>query len=329
MTSAPKKTSKGRSGAYKSRIEETKKRPSLSDAAPSPLTPQPAFAPGLYLVATPIGNLSDISLRALDMLRSADHLYCEDTRTTRILLSAHGIAAKGRLFAYHEHNAARMRPHILGKLSQNAVLALLSDAGTPLISDPGYKLVEEALAAGHDVIPLPGPSAPIAALIASGLPTDRFFFGGFLPAKSSARRRELQELAFLPATLIFFESARRLPALLTDMADILGPRRAAVGREITKRFEEFRRDSLAELALTYAAETPRGEITLIVGPPETASQGNAISGGKTEETDIAAALTEALAQMSLRDAVQHVTRTHKLPRAEVYAHALRLKKERS
>jgi 16S rRNA (cytidine1402-2'-O)-methyltransferase len=224
------------------------------------------LTPALYLVATPIGNLGDITLRALETLAAADVLACEDTRVTRILLERYGI--RQRPLAYHEHNAAEAGPKLLAALADGKSVALVSDAGTPLVSDPGFRLVEQVLQAGFRVIPIPGPSAVLAALTASGLPSDTFLFAGFLPVKDGPRRSRLEELKAVPATLIFFESPRRLSNTLVAMVEVYGARPAAVGRELTKTFEEMRTGSLAELAQFYAAaDTPRGEIVICVGPP--------------------------------------------------------------
>lgn len=222
--------------------------------------------PALYLVATPIGNLADVTLRALETLAAADVVACEDTRVTRILLDRYAI--RQRPFAYHEHNAAEAGPRLLGALAEGKSVALVSDAGTPLVSDPGFRLVEKALEAGHRVIPIPGPSAVLAALIASGLPSDTFLFAGFLPVKDGARRTRLRELKAVPATLVFFESPRRLDESLAAMRDELGDRAAAVCREMTKTFEEIRRGSLSALSQGYAGEaTPKGEVVVCVAPP--------------------------------------------------------------
>jgi len=223
--------------------------------------------PALYLVATPIGNLGDITLRALETIAAADVLACEDTRVTRVLLDRYGI--RRRSMPYHEHNAEEAGPRLVEALLAGQSVALVSDAGTPLVSDPGYRLVERALEAGIRVVPLPGPSSVLAALAASGLPSDTFLFAGFLPVKDGQRRSRLEELKSVPATLVFFESPRRLADTLVAMADILGdPRRAAVARELTKAFEEFRRGTLAELAEQYRdAPTPKGEVVVCVGPP--------------------------------------------------------------
>ena len=278
-------------------------------------------ASGLYLVATPIGNLADISLRALDLLSKADVIACEDTRVTRRLLSAHGVHARrgARLTTYHEHNAERVRPWLIEQMKYGKVVVLVADAGTPLISDPGYKLVEAATAAGQTVTAVPGASAALAALLVSGLPSDRFFFAGFLPVKTSARRKFLAELAPVPATLIVFESARRLAASLADMAATLGPRPAAVARELTKMHEEVRRDPLDILAAHYrAAGSPRGEVVIVIGPP-------AEKTAQIDTDDLDARLRQALAKTSLRDAVAMVTAATGLSRQRVYARALELR----
>jgi 16S rRNA (cytidine1402-2'-O)-methyltransferase len=274
---------------------------------------------GIAIVATPIGNAADITLRALDVLRSVDAILCEDTRVSAKLLARHGI--RRPLLAYHEHNAERMRPQILARLRRGESLALISDAGQPLISDPGFKLVRAALAEGLPVTALPGPSAALTALVLSGLPTDRFFFAGFLPPKAAQRRRALAELAAVPGSLIFFEAAQRLPASLSDMAVVLGSRPAAVARELTKLFEEVRRAKLGELAAHYAeAGPPRGEVTIVVAPPE--------SPAAPSESALDEALTEALAARSLRDAVDAVAAALGLPRRQVYARALALPSRR-
>lgn len=227
--------------------------------------------PALYLVATPIGNLGDITLRALHTLAGADVLACEDTRVTRNLLSRYGI--RQRPVSYHEHNAAEAGPGLLAAVAAGKSVALVSDAGTPLVSDPGYRLVGEAIEAGLRVVPIPGASAPLAALTASGLPSDAFLFAGFLPVRDGQRKQRLEALKLVPATLIFFESPRRLDEALAAMAEVLGDRPAVVGRELTKAFEEFRRGSLAELAAHYAgADTPKGEVVVCVGPPPDENQ---------------------------------------------------------
>ena len=223
--------------------------------------------PALYLVATPIGNLMDVTLRALETLAAADIVACEDTRVTRILLERYGI--RQRTTAYHEHNANEAGPRLINALSSGKSVALVSDAGTPLVSDPGFRLVAHALEAGIRVVPIPGPSAVLAALTASGLPSDAFLFAGFLPVKDGQRRSRLEAFKAVPATLIFFELPRRVGESLAAMAGVLGEMRpAAIGRELTKAFEEMRNGSLGELAAHYQdAETPRGEIVICVGPP--------------------------------------------------------------
>lgn len=277
-------------------------------------------APGLYLVATPIGNARDITLRALDLLASVDLVACEDTRMTARLLGLHGITAT--LTAYHDHNAARARPALLARLMDGASVALVSDAGTPLISDPGYRLVHDAREAGIAVTTAPGPSAPVAALTISGLPTDRFYFAGFLPPKRAARRRALEKLAGVDATLLVFESARRLAAALADMADILGPRPAVVTREITKMFEEARRGTLDVLADHYGeAGPPKGEIVIVIGPPDA-------NAGALDDDAVDALLKAALAGHSLRDAAAQVAADTGLPRRRLYSRALELSKGR-
>jgi 16S rRNA (cytidine1402-2'-O)-methyltransferase len=278
----------------------------------------PALAPGLYLVATPIGNLRDTTLRALEILSGCDVIACEDTRVTRKLIDHFGISTP--LIPYHDHNAETARPRILDKLAAGGSVALVSDAGTPLISDPGYKLARAARVAGHAVTAAPGASAVLTALAVAGLPTDRFFFEGFLPAKEAARRTRIAELARVPATLVLFESGPRLAATLGDLAAGLGAREAAVCRELTKLHEEVRRGALAELADAYAsgAET-RGEMVLVVAPPAAAGQPSA-----AEIDDL---LHAALARVSLKDAVAEVAAATGEPRRTVYARALALAKE--
>jgi len=267
------------------------------------------------VVATPIGNLGDITLRALEALKDADAIACEDTRTTAKLLARHGI--RRPTTPYHDHNAQKARPVLLARLQKGEAIALVSDAGTPLVADPGYKLVTEAIEAGIAVDFLPGPSAPIAALVLSGLPTDRFLFAGFLPPKAAARKTTLQEFASLRASLIFFESPQRLAASLADMASVLGDRPAAVARELTKLYEEIRRGTLAGLAAHYeAAGAPKGEIVVVVGPP--------LEQAAPSEADIDTLLRTALKRESLRDAVAAVAEATGEPRRAVYARALAL-----
>jgi 16S rRNA (cytidine1402-2'-O)-methyltransferase len=273
------------------------------------------LAPGLYIVATPIGNLADISLRALAVLARAAHICCEDTRHSLKLLTVYAI--NGRLTAYHEHNAARERPKILKWLAEGAAVALISDAGTPLIADPGYKLVRAAVEAGHTVHTVPGPSAAIAALSVSGLPTDAFHFAGFLPPRETARRKRLEELASIPATLVLYETAQRLPAALTDLAAVMGGREIVIAREMTKRFEEIIRGTLP-LALADGGEAIKGEMVILIAPA-----GEKQHAGE----DIRSAVALAMKSMSLRDAVDEVARTLRVPRRVVYGLALELKAE--
>jgi 16S rRNA (cytidine1402-2'-O)-methyltransferase len=277
----------------------------------------PPAPPGLHLVATPIGNLGDVSLRALETLAGCDVIACEDSRVTHRLAERYGIRTP--LTPYHEHNAQEARPKLLARLAAGEAMALVSDAGTPLISDPGFKLVRAAAQAGHAVTALPGPSALLAALTLSGLPTDRFFFEGFLPPKQSARQKRIAALQSIPATLVLFESGPRLADALADLAAGLGPRAAAVCRELTKLHEEVRRSDLASLAQTYAdgAET-RGEIVVVVAPPDD-------DGVQTSDVD--ALLRQALARISLKDAVGEVALATGRPRREVYQRALLLTKD--
>ena len=272
-------------------------------------------APGLHVVATPIGNRGDITLRAIETLRGADLIACEDTRVTGPFLAGLGVAAP--LIAYHDHNAERVRPTIMARLGQGAVVAIVSDAGTPLVSDPGYRLVQECIAAGIAVTALPGASAPLAALVVSGLPTDRFLFAGFPPPKGGARRTMLAGLASVPATLVFFEGPSRLADSLADMAQILGDRPAAVARELTKLYEEVRRGPLSTLAAHYRdTGPPRGEIVVVVGPPADAvpEDDDAVDGH----------LRAALRTMRVKDAATAVAAATGRPKREVYARALAL-----
>jgi 16S rRNA (cytidine1402-2'-O)-methyltransferase len=275
---------------------------------------------GLHVVATPIGNLRDISFRALATLAAADAVLAEDTRVTKTLLAHYGISTP--LVAYHEHNAAVVRPHLLARLQAGASLALVSDAGTPLVSDPGFKLVADAVEAGIDVYSVPGASAVLAALVVAGLPTDRFFFEGFLPHKSAARRQRIAELATIPGTLVFFESARRVAECCADLAAVLGNRPAALARELTKHFETVRRAPLEELAATLATEDPpKGEIVLLVGAPEAGAQVAGID-------DLDARLRKALETLSVKDAASVVAGETGQPRRRVYARAVELAAER-
>lgn len=277
--------------------------------------PPGAVAPGLYVVSTPIGNLRDITLRALDVLGGVEEVLAEDTRVASKLLSAYGI--KARLSPYHDHNGAERRPGLVARLAEGARIALVSDAGTPLVSDPGWKLVREALEAGVKVFPVPGASALLAGLVAAGLPSDRFMFAGFLPPKQGARKSEIEALRAVPATLVFYESGPRLAEALADLAAVLGDREAAVSRELTKLFEETRRGTLAELAVHYAeAGPPKGEIVLLVGPPTEQA---------ASAEDLDAALKVALAEMPTKAAAAAVSEALGLPKREVYQRALQLK----
>jgi 16S rRNA (cytidine1402-2'-O)-methyltransferase len=273
--------------------------------------------PGLHIVATPIGNLRDVSLRALATLAAADAVIAEDTRVTKVLLAHYGISTP--LIAYHEHNAAVVRPHLLARLASGAALALVSDAGTPLVSDPGFKLVSEALAQGGPVTAVPGASAVLAALVVAGLPTDRFFFEGFLPQKQAARRARIAELAAIPGTIVFFESPRRLANMLADLAAVVGARQGAIARELTKHFETVRRGSLPELANALAAEEPpKGEIVVLVAPPVDNEA------AETSDAMIDAKLREAMRTLSVKDAASVVAAETGQKRRKVYARAIAL-----
>jgi 16S rRNA (cytidine1402-2'-O)-methyltransferase len=277
----------------------------------------PKAASGLYLVATPIGNLGDITLRALETLASVDIVACEDTRITRRLMDRYSI--KATLKPYHEHNATQARPKMLEQLAQGASIALVSDAGTPLISDPGFKLVREVCAAGHSVIALPGPSSVLTALSVAALPTDRFFFEGFLPSKQMARRTRLAELARIDATLVMFESGGRVQETLHDLADVMGERDAAICRELTKLHEEVRRQKISELASTADGLETRGEFVLVVGPP--AADADVMNDAALDEI-----LRSSLTDGSVKDAVAHAVEVSGRPRREIYARALALTK---
>jgi 16S rRNA (cytidine1402-2'-O)-methyltransferase len=278
-------------------------------------TNQGDLAAGLYILATPIGNARDISLRALETLKACDAIAAEDTRVTSKLLAIHGISKP--LLTYNDHNGAEMRPKILARLEQGQAVVLVSDAGTPLVSDPGYKLVREVVAAGLCVTALPGPSAVLVGLTLSGLPSDRFLFAGFLSAKAGERKSVLEELKGIRTTLIFFESAQRLPESLAAMTEVLGDRPAAVARELTKLHEEVRRGTLSELAAHYEKHgAPKGEVTLVVGPPLDAAPDTA---------RIDAALQSALAFMPVKAAAEMIAGLTGSSRKEIYARALELK----
>lgn len=275
------------------------------------------LAPGLYLIATPIGAARDITLRALDILASADILVAEDTRSLRHLLGIHGIALEGRsLWAYHDHNGARMRPRILAALEEGKTVAYASEAGTPMVSDPGYDLARDVIAKGYDLISAPGPSAVLTALTLAGLPTDRFLFAGFLPSTSGRRKQVLKEIAEVPATLVFYESPRRVFEMLEDAVEILGgDRPAAVCRELTKKFEETRRGSLADLAREFSQTPPKGEIVVVI---------DRFRSGNVSDLDLDSALRNALATLSVRDATDAVVADLGLPKRQVYQRALSL-----
>ncbi|QUS34827.1 16S rRNA (cytidine(1402)-2'-O)-methyltransferase [Falsirhodobacter algicola] len=275
-----------------------------------------ALAPGLHFVATPIGAARDITLRALDILRDADVLAAEDTRTLRHLMEIHGIALNGRpLVAYHDHNGDAAGPRLIRALEEGRTVAYASEAGTPLVSDPGFELGRAAIAAGLPVLTAPGPSAVLAALTVSGLPSDRFLFAGFLPSTTAARQKALREVAGVQATLIFYESPKRLAASLRDMAEVMGPRAAVICRELTKRFEETVRGPLPELAAAYADQTVKGEIVVLIdrAAPQAAT-----------EADVEAALRTALQSASVKDAAADVAARLNLPKRDVYQMALRL-----
>jgi 16S rRNA (cytidine1402-2'-O)-methyltransferase len=272
------------------------------------------LSPGLYIVATPIGNLSDLSPRAADTLARADLIAVEDSRVTAKLL--HHIGARRPMLAYHDHNADRVRPELIARMREEAV-ALVSDAGTPLISDPGFKLVREARTAGVSVTTIPGPCAAVAALTLAGLPTDRFLFLGFLPARAGAKATAIAEVAAVRATLVLYESGPRLSATLRALAERLGDRDAAVAREISKKFEETTSGTLAELAERYADAPPKGEIVIVVAPPGEAAP--------ADEADLDSALREAMERLSPSRAAAEVAETLGVPRRQAYERALKLK----
>ena len=291
-----------------------------ANASKPPTGRRPAVAvAGLYLVATPIGNAADITLRALDLLAQADVIACEDTRVTAKLLAIYGISRP--LVRYDEHTARTGGPALIERVAHGERVALVSDAGTPLVSDPGSRLVRDCIDAGLPVIAIPGASAPLTALCVSGLPAGRFLFAGFLAPRSTARRRELEDLATVAATLVLLESPKRLAASLADMADVLGPRDAAVARELTKLFEEVRRGTLPDLAEHYRqAGSPKGEVTIVVAPPPPPPP--------LAEADVDRLLGEALRRLSPRDAATSVAEATGLPRRKLYARATALKHER-
>ena len=304
------------SSIYGSEAEAGSSTRSFSISGHILVAPKPV--PGLHLVATPIGNLGDITLRALETLAGVDLIACEDTRITRRLTERYAISAQ--LAPYHEHNAASARPKILQRLAQGASVALVSDAGTPLISDPGFKLVREACTAGHAVIAVPGPSSVLTALAVAALPTDRFFFEGFLPSKETARRARLTELCKIDATLVVFESGNRVQDSLRDLADIMGERDAAICRELTKLHEDIKRAPLSELARTADTLETRGEFVLVIGPP--AEEAKIMAEGDLDDL-----LRSSLQRDSVKDAVAHAVELSGRPRRAVYARALELAKQ--
>ncbi|MDO7568545.1 MAG: 16S rRNA (cytidine(1402)-2'-O)-methyltransferase [Paracoccaceae bacterium] len=277
--------------------------------------------PGLHFIATPIGAARDITLRALDILAGSDVLAAEDTRTLRHLMEIHGVALNGRpIWAYHDHNGEAVRPRILAALAEGKSVAYASEAGTPLVADPGYQLSKAAIAAGHVVLAAPGPSAVLAALTVSGLPSDKFMFVGFPPNTSAARLSFLSEMAQIPATLVFYESPKRLSKLLTDMVSSLGEeRRAVVCRELTKKFEETTRGTLGELVAVFDSVAIKGEIVVLVDRDHKA---------KADPITVETALRSALAQMSVKDAAAMVAESLALPRRDVYQVALNIVKDR-
>jgi 16S rRNA (cytidine1402-2'-O)-methyltransferase len=280
----------------------------------------PKVAAGLFLVATPIGHLGDVTLRALQTLAGVDLIACEDTRVTRRLTERYAISTQ--LTPYHEHNAEAARPRILKVLGEGGSVALVSDAGTPLISDPGFKLVREACAAAFAVTALPGPSSVLTALSLAALPTDRFFFEGFLPPKRAARRTRLRELASIDATLVLFESGNRVGEALTDLAEVMGGRGAAICRELTKIHEEIVRGPLVELSERSGQLETRGEFVLVIAPP-------AAEAGAMTQDALDALLRDELTRSSVKDAVAHAVELSGRPRREIYARALELAKETS
>lgn len=296
--------------------------PKSADGAGEPRAAQGTrkLAPGLYLVATPIGTARDITLRALDILRDADLLAAEDTRSLRRLMEIHGIDLAGRtLISYHDHNGERARPGLLAALGQGKSVAYAAEAGTPMVADPGFDLARAAREAGHAVTSAPGASAAITALLLSGLPTDRFLFAGFLPPASAKRKSALRELGDVAATLVFYESPKRIAASLKDAVEVLGgERQAAICRELTKKFEEVRRGSLAELSDRIDEMPAKGEIVLLI------DRGSSV---KISEIDVDSALRSALHSGSVRDAADEVAALTGLKRRAVYQRALQIARE--
>jgi 16S rRNA (cytidine1402-2'-O)-methyltransferase len=320
LSAAPARKALGALNARVEELPEAMKNPSSNPGESGGDRSQlrassPSLEAALYIVSTPIGNLRDITLRALDTLAAVNRVYAEDTRVARKLLDAYSL--KPSLKAYHEYSDDSVREDILAALNRGESVALIADAGTPLISDPGYKLALAAIAAGHRVIPIPGACAALAALVASALPSDRFFFHGFLPAKQSARLSALQQLAEIPATLIFFETAPRLADSLAAMAAVLGRRDAAVARELTKLFEETRRAPLDELAAHYAASgPPKGEIVIVVAPPLPATE---VSDAELE------AFLATLPELSAKEAAVRAAAQLGVARKRAYAAILTLR----
>jgi len=279
-----------------------------------PTEPAKSLQPGLYVTATPIGNLADITYRAVNVLKSADLILCEDTRVSAKLLAHYEISTN--CIAYHDHNAARVRPQVVEKLKSGAAIALISDAGTPLISDPGFKLVREAAGAGVKILSVPGPSSPIAALSIAGLPSDRFLFLGFLPAKTHARRQVLSEVSGINSTLVFLETGPRLIKMLRDVLDVLGPRQGVVAREMTKLYEEVSRGAIDQLIEKFGSvERVKGEIVVIIEPPAEKS---------FEADEIDALILEHLHSTSLKEAVAQVATITGIARRKIYTRALSL-----
>jgi 16S rRNA (cytidine1402-2'-O)-methyltransferase len=274
------------------------------------------LAPGLYIVSTPIGNLGDISLRALVALACADAVFCEDTRHSRKLLAAYGIGR--RLDAYHDFSGENDRVRILAKLKEGKSVALISDAGTPLVADPGYKLVRAAIGEGFSIFAIPGPSAILAALVAAGLPTDQFHFGGFLPPKDGARRQELEAALGIPGTLIFYETGSRLDGTVAAIKDIFPGRSVVIARELTKLFEAFLRGTPDEILEEIRNAPPAGEFVILIGPGEQKA---------TENADIESALRNAMRRTSLKEAVEEVAKGLGVGRKTVYNLALQIKSE--
>lgn len=311
-TSSKGNAPKGRSSSAKSPLKPSGREP--AETSPGEVSSKPE--PGLYIVATPIGNARDITLRALDILSAADVIACEDTRVTSKLLSIHSISKP--LLVYHEHNAERMRPAIIKRLKGGEIVALVSDAGTPMVSDPGLPLLKACIEADIQVTHLPGPSSVLTALVLSGLPTDRFLFAGFPAPKQGKRKAGFEQLKTVPATLVFLESTKRLARSLADMADVLGPRDAVTGRELTKMFEEMRRGTLDELAAHYSASgAPKGEVVIVVAPPDSDAD-------VTSDAELDALLGEALKGESVRDASARIAAETGLAKRTVYARALAL-----